>query len=178
MKSIRYMLALVAVSVMVATQIPAQVMTPMLDFPNPGWLRVQEYKVPTSSFVLNVSPAVLTAKEAWCLVGMQTKINLGAGLYTNTWTVTYLPTNLEYDTASAPMNATSAGLATYTLGTLGADVSGSETIKTFTNYPPIRAGDILTLSGSGGTTAATNTTVILWFYRVMPYRNNYGLPQT
>ena len=166
MKRFIKFMAMVALFAAATASVQAQVVSYTADLPNPGWLRSAEYAVASTNFTIAINPTNLTTKEAWILVGLQTKMNVGG---TNAWTASITPCNFE-------VTPVTAGLSTYNLGVLGTDTNGVETVKTLSNFPPLRAGDVLTLKGSGSTVVATNTTILLWYYRIMPYRNSYGLP--
>ena len=169
-KFIRF-LSIFAVLALISFSVKAQSLSYTADLPNPGWIRTMEVAVPSTNFTITLNPTNLTAKEAWLLLSVNTKINLPVNTATtNAWTISLTPCNFE----TTPVGA---GLSTYNIVTLAQLSAGTEVTQPITNCPPIRSGDVLTLKGNGATTTATNTTVLLQFYRVMPYRNNYGLPQ-
>ena len=163
------LMSLAALFAVLALTSQAQSLSYTADLPNPGWMRSMEIAVPSTNFSIAINPTNLTVKEAWILVGVTTKMNVSSTTATNQWTLTLTPCN--FDTVP-----TTAGLSTYSMGTLPSEIAGSELPRVFTNLPPIRAGDTFTMKGNGGTALATNTTVLLNFFRIMPYRNNYGLP--
>ncbi len=90
-------------------------------------------------------------KDAYALISVNTRIALAANTATNTWTLWFT----RYGSTNV-----------YRLGSLTADVSGSESTKSVTIAPPIKYGDKLELRGSGGAIAASNTTLLATVYKL------------
>jgi len=90
-------------------------------------------------------------KDMYALLSVSTRIALTADTATNTWTLWFTRVGSTNE---------------YRLGSLTADVAGSESTKSVTIAPPIRYGDKLELRGSGGAIAATNTTLLATVYKL------------
>jgi hypothetical protein len=90
-------------------------------------------------------------KDVYTLLALSTRIALEANTATNTWTLWFT----RYGSTNV-----------YRLGSLAADVAGSESTKSVTIAPPIRYGDKLELRGSGGAIAASNTTLLATVYKL------------